>query len=148
MPEGDAAASAPLAENKRLTERLFEELWQAGRLAAADELLTPDYTGNAPDDRAISGAEGLKRMVNDYRSGFPDLDVTVDHQIAEGDRVVTEFSMKGTHSGTWAGVRATGREISLGGCVFSHVAGGRITEQWYEWDRRKILEQVGIMPSV
>ncbi len=135
-------------DNKQLLERLFEEVWRAGTLSVADELLAPDYTAAAPGDTEIRGAEGLKALVTDYRTGFPDLEVTVNRHLAEGDRVVTEYWMKATHTGTWSGVRATRKAIDLGGCAFSQVTDGRIVRQWYEWDRRAILEQVGIMPGV
>lgn len=128
--------------------RLFEELWQEGRMEAADQLVSPDYVADAPGKADLRGPEGLKELVRDYRSGFPDLVVAVNNQLAEGDRVVTEFSMKGVHTGNWTGVRATGKEISLGGTAFSQVTDGKVARQWYEWDRRKILEQLEIMPRV
>jgi steroid delta-isomerase-like uncharacterized protein len=137
----------PGVDSKQLLERLFEELWQHGRFAAADELVTPDYLAAAPGMRDLSGPDGIRQLVTAYRSGFPDLVVTIDNQLAQGDNVVTEFSMQGRHTGNWTGVRATGREISLRGCAFSRVADGRIARQWYEWDRRRILEQLKVMPG-
>jgi steroid delta-isomerase-like uncharacterized protein len=126
--------------------RCFTELWGAGRLDVADEILSESFVGHAPGDRDLRGRDPLKAYVRGYRAGFPSLRISVLGQLGERDRVVTEFTMSGVHTGKWAGVPATGRLIELGCVAFSVVRDGLITEQWYEWERRKLLEQLGLVP--
>jgi len=140
-----------LQKGKDATLRCFAELWGQGALDVADEILGAGYVCHAPGDRSISGVTALKEYVRGYRTGFPGLRITVLGQLGEGDLVVTEFTMTGVHRGRWAGVPATGREVALGCVAFSRVAhsadtGGLIIEQWYEWERRKLLEQLGLVP--
>ncbi len=133
-------------QEKATTLRCFKELWAAGRLATADEIVSADYAGHAPGARRMRGREPLKALVRSYHSGFPGLSISVLGQLSERDRVVTEFTMTGVHTGRWMGVPATGRPIQLGGVAFSAVSDGLIVEQWYEWERRKLLEQLGLVP--
>jgi steroid delta-isomerase-like uncharacterized protein len=133
-------------DDKATTLRCFTELWGAGRLAVADEILGADFVGHAPGDRDLRGRDALKALVRGYHTGFPGLTISVLGQIRERDRVVTEFTMAGRHAGKWLGVPATGRGIQLGCVAFSVVSNGLIIEQWYEWERRKLLEQLGLVP--
>lgn len=133
-------------EGKAAALRCFTELWGAGRLDVADEILSADYVGHAPGNRDLRGREPLKALVRSYRAGFPGLRISVLGQLSERDRVVTEFTMSGVHTGKWFGVPGAGRPMELGGVAFSAVRDGLIVEQWYEWERRKLLEQLGLVP--
>lgn len=136
-----------LEHGKAMTKRCFAELWGRRDLDVADEILAPGYAGHAPGDRHLRGRDALKALVQTYHAGFPGLRVEVLGQLGEGDRVVTEFAMSGVHSGRWVGVPATGRAMSLGCVAFSRFGpDGLIAEQWYEWERRKLLEQLGLVP--
>jgi steroid delta-isomerase-like uncharacterized protein len=136
-----------LREDQKATAlRCFTELWAAGKLETADEIISADYAGHAPGDRGMRGREQLKELVRAYHTGFPGLEISVLGQLAERDRVVTEFTMAGVHTGRWMGVPATGREIWLGCLAFTVVRDGLIAEQWYEWERRKLLEQLKLVP--
>jgi predicted ester cyclase len=131
---------------KALVARCFTELWTMRRPQVAGEILAPGYAGHAPGFRDLRGPEALAGLVRGYHAGFPGLRVTVLGQIGEGDRVSTEFTMTGVHTGNWLGVRATGREMAVGCVAISLLAGGLIVEQWYEWERRRLLEQLGLVP--
>jgi steroid delta-isomerase-like uncharacterized protein len=133
-------------DDRALVQRCFEELWGGGDLAVADEILSPDFVGHAPGARDLKGRDELKGLVGAYRAGFPELAVSVRNQLGEGDKVVTEFDMSGRHTGKWMGVPATGRSLSLSGQAFSRLQDGLIAEQWLEWERRKLLEQLGLLP--
>lgn len=134
------------AAAKDVALRCFTELWGRGRLEVGDEILSAGYVGHAPGDRHLRGRDSLKALVREYRSGFPGLQVSVLGQVGERDRVVTEFTMSGLHAGRWFGVPATGRPVELGCVAFSVVRDGLIAEQWYEWERRKLLEQLRLVP--
>jgi steroid delta-isomerase-like uncharacterized protein len=133
-------------EKKAIALRCFTELWGAGKLNVADEIVDAGYAGHAPGDRDLRGRDPLKALVRRYHAGFPGLRISVLGQLSEHDRVVTEFTMSGVHTGKWFGVPATGRTMELGCVAFTVVTDGLITEQWYEWERRKLLEQLGLVP--
>lgn len=131
---------------KDVALRCFTELWGEGWLDVADEIVSAEYAGHAPGDRSLNGRDSLKALVREYRSGFPGMRISVLGQLGERDRVVTEFTMSGRHAGKWFGVPATGWLMELGCVAFSVVRDGLITEQWYEWERRKLLEQLKLVP--
>ena len=87
-------------ENKAVVRRLVEEVINAGNLGAADELYAPDYA--SPDASASGDARGpevAKRLVAAYRAAYPDFSMTVEDELAEGDKVATRYVARGTHEG-------------------------------------------------
>ncbi|MDX2167577.1 MAG: ester cyclase [Deltaproteobacteria bacterium] len=142
-----------LAENKALVRRLYEELWGRGNLAVVDECVARDYVNHqrtidphvdAPMSAVdICGAEIFKQLVQAWRRGFPDVETSVEEQIAEGDKVVTRWVSRGTHSGPWMQVPASGHSMVVEGISIDRVAGGKIVESWTNWDLLGLLEQIG-----
>src|SRR6266498_4944915 len=103
-----------LEQNKAVIRRFYEEVWNQGHLDVADEIFAPNYVrhdlrpGTAPP-----GPEGQKIIANLFRSAFPDLHMTIEFLVAEGDLVVARWQTQGTHTGAWAGVAPTGRAITM-----------------------------------
>ena len=81
-----------------------------------------------------------------YRQVFPDLQVTVEDRAAEGDRVTTRFTSRGTHGGT-RGHRPTGRRVEVTGIVISRIAGGKIAEDYTNFDALGMMQQLGVIPA-
>jgi hypothetical protein len=92
--------------NKAVSSRFFKELFSQGKLAVADEIVAPDHVDRGPGALPGSppGPAGSKLLVTTYRNAFPDLQFTIDEQIAEGDKVVTRWTGRGTHKGELAGI--------------------------------------------
>ena len=87
-------------ENKSVVRREFEEIFsQGGNLDAAQEIYAPDYVGHEPTFGDVHGVDGAKQFAATYRQAFPDLQTTMEDQLAEGDKVVTRFTARGTHQG-------------------------------------------------
>ena len=85
-------------ENKALTRRSLEEIWNKGNLAVADELIAPNHVAHDPaDPNPGSGPEATKQQASMYRTAFPDLHITIEDHVAEGDQVVTRWTARGTH---------------------------------------------------
>ena len=134
-------------ENKALARRLIEEAWNQGNLATVDELMAPDHVGhhslvpNQPGSR-----EFYKQYIVRTRTAFPDFHATIEDQIAEGDLVVTRWSVQGTHQGTFQGHSPTGKQMSVTGIVIDRIVDGQAVEGWMEMDTLHQMRQLGLMP--
>lgn len=119
----------PLAENKTLARRWFDEVINRRRIEAIDEIYAEGYVHHSPGGRDM-GREEAKQFAASILEAFPDRVATVLDQIAEGDRVVTRFSSRGTHSGSSRIAGSPGEmRITVGICI-SRIEGGRIVEDW------------------
>jgi steroid delta-isomerase-like uncharacterized protein len=137
---GQVSASA-------LVRRLYDDVWSGAQVGAGEGLLAPTFVGHMPGHARLEAAQYLHEVAA-FRRGFPDLQLAVIDQFADGDRIVTEFTATGRHGGKILGVPATGKPIRFGGLALTHVGDGRIAEHWDEWDRRVWLEQIGALPSI
>ncbi len=136
-------------ENKAVVRREFEEKFnQGGNLDAAEEIYAPNYVGHEPTSGDIRGIEGAKHFAATYRQAFPDLQPTVEDQVAEGDKVVTRFSARGTHQGeTEEFGPPTGKRMEITGITIERFADGKIVEDWTHYDALGLLQQLGLVPQ-
>jgi predicted ester cyclase len=132
-------------DNMALARSCFEHA-PRGELDAFDRLLTSDYVMHNPQE--FRGPDGLREMVEGYREVVGGLNVTVDHQFAEGDHVATRFTVRGTHDGELMGTAATGREVEFTGITISRCRDGRIAEEWEITDALGLLAQIGALPEM
>ena len=134
--------------NKLLVRRVVEEVWNRGNYAVVDELAASDIVVHAstPDDD-IHGREGVKQFYAALRAAFPDLHFAVQDQIAEGDRVVTRWLARGTHTGTFQGMPPTGKQVQMGGIDIDRFADGKVVECWPNADELGMLQQLGALPE-
>ena len=116
------------AENKQLVRRYLEEIVNTGNVERLADFISPDYRETGDETGQSAGLEGARRHVLGVRQTYPDLRVTVEHQIAEGDWVVTRITARGTHSGAWLGIAPTGKKVEITGVNVDRVVGGRIVE--------------------
>ena len=130
-------------KNKALTRRHFEEDWNQGKLDVIDEIFATDYVGHQPGGTDIQGPEGLKQFVTMGRTAFPDIQFTVEDQIAEGDKVVIRWTLTGTHKGEYMGIPPTGVQVRVTGISFFRIAGGKIVERWLNRDALGMMQQLG-----
>jgi len=131
-------------DTRQLSHRWFEEVWNRGNDATIDELAATDALihGLGEDGRQLTGAEGFRHFYRLFREAFPDLHVTVEDVIAEGDKTAVRFSFRATHSGHGLGVAPTGRPVSVTGMVMMRWADGKIAEAWNEFDAAALLRQI------
>jgi len=135
-------------ENKAVVRRQEEELFTRGNLDAADEIYAPGYVGHDPSNpEDIRGLEAAKQAAADYRRAFPDLRVTLEDLIAEGDKVVARLRFRGTHRGELDGIAPTGRRVDCSGIVVSRMEGGKIAEDWANFDDLGMMRQLGVLPE-
>ena len=134
---------------REIARRNREELWNKGDLSLAEEIVASNcvYHINDPITPALGiGPEGAKKAVTTYRRAFPDLHVTVEDVIAEGDRVVVRWTSRGTHNGELMGFPPSHMKITVTGIDIYRIAEGRIQEFWLNWDTMGFMQQLGLEP--
>jgi predicted ester cyclase len=131
-------------DNKKVVRACFEEAAR-GNFDALDALVTPDYVLHPEEMR---GPDGLKQMVEGYRSAFSGLRVTIDQQFTEGDYIATRTTIRGTHDGELMGIPPSGKEVEFTGLTISRCEGGRIVEEWELTDTVGLLGQIGALPAL
>jgi steroid delta-isomerase-like uncharacterized protein len=132
-------------ENKALVRRYFEEIWDKGNLDLIKELFTTDFVRHGPTaaEGEVRGQEGFESLVSMYRSALPDLRVSIEDLIAEGDRVVTRWTARGTHQGELMGNAPTGNPATVRGILVDRISGGKIEEEWADYDTLHLMQQIG-----
>jgi steroid delta-isomerase-like uncharacterized protein len=123
----------------------FFDLAVSGDLDELAALHTEDYLHHDPaNSEDLRGPEGVRQEVSAYRSAF-DFSITVDDQIAEGDKVMTRWTWAGTHRGDFGGIRATGKRCTMTGSTTCRIRDGKIAETWWNWDTLGLLRQLGVV---
>ncbi len=134
-------------DNKSIVRRLLEEPWT--NLDAVDELVDESYVGYDPSNpEPLRGPEGFRGFVSTYIAAFPDARITVDEQFAEGDRVATRWTGRGTHEGELLGIAPTRKQATVWGITMSRLRGGKVVEEWTNWDTLGLLQQLGAAPQL
>jgi steroid delta-isomerase-like uncharacterized protein len=133
--------------NKTILRRFFEELFNEGNLDVAGEIVAQDYVNHDPAPGEQPGLEGLKTFIAGLRTSFPDGHFGIEDQIAEGDKVTTRWTFRGTHQAEFAGVPATGRQVEVGAINIRRVVDGKIQEGWLKWDALGFMQQLGVIPA-
>jgi len=133
--------------NKAVVRRLFEELWNKGNLSLADQLFTPNYThhdSSSPDFG--HGPESERKRATLYRTAFPDLRLTIEDLIAEGDTVMARWTCHGTHKGELNGIAPTGKPFTISGVTSARLLNGKLSEGYVNWDALGMMQQIGVVP--
>ena len=135
--------------NKNIVRRLFEEVWNKGHHAVADELFAPTYTHHDSSSPELGrGPESEKKRVNLYRNAFPDIRFTVEDLIAEGETVTARWSCHGTHKGDLNGIAPTGKQFTVSGMSIARFTNGKIMEGWVNWDALGMMQQLGVVAEL
>jgi steroid delta-isomerase-like uncharacterized protein len=135
--------------NKAIVRRLFAELWNNGNLLVADEIFSPNYSHCDPSTPDFGrGPDSEKRRVALYRGAFPDIHLTIEDVIAEGETVMTRWSCRGTHKGNFNGIAPTGKHITISGVTVARVSSGKIAEGYVNWDALGLMQQLGVVPQL
>ena len=135
--------------NKAIVRRLIEEVWNKGNLSLVDELFAPNYEhhdSSSPDFGR--GPESEKKRATLYRTAFPDLRLTIEDIIAEGETVMTRWSCRGTHKGDLSGIAPTGNPFTISGMTVARVANGKLAEGYVNWDALGLMQQLGVVPEL
>jgi steroid delta-isomerase-like uncharacterized protein len=137
-------------ENKATARRLMEEAFGGGKLELVDDLLDPDFVRYDPyiESGEVRGAQTVKGNIEWFRNAFPDLSCTVEEQVAEGDKVVSRWTVRGTHRGDFFGVAGTGNRVEFTGMQIDRFdESGKIVEERAEFDLLGAMRQMGAVPK-
>ena len=124
--------------NKKLARRIVEEMWNTHNLKVVDEVYAPEFGG---------GHAATKQFVSANLAAFPDLQNTIQDQIAENDLVVTRYVLRATHQGEFANIPPTGKTFTVTGIEIHRFADGKLVELWNIPDMLGALQQLGIIPT-
>ncbi|MFX1520656.1 MAG: ester cyclase [Promethearchaeota archaeon] len=117
-----------LEENKLLVRRYIEEVINTGKVDTIEEFISPDYVEIHDGKRYPIGIKGAKEHILGVRQTYPDLKLTVERQIAEGEWVATCITARGTHKGLWMGIKPTGKVLIYSGVNIDRIVDNRIVE--------------------
>jgi steroid delta-isomerase-like uncharacterized protein len=138
-----------MSKDNKAVARKALDCFNSGDVDTLDELVAPDAEDHDTQNphRDTRGPDGLKQTVEMYRAAFPDLEMKIEEQIAEGDFVCTRWVAVGTHEGDLPGLPATGKKSTVTGIGIDRVEDGKIAEAWGNWDTLGMMQQLGAIPE-
>ncbi len=132
-------------EHKAVVRRFLEEVINQHDAEAIDRIMVPDLKTTFPSP--IPGREGFKQGIRGFLDAFPDIHVTAEDYLVDGERVATRGSWRGTHRGDFLGVPATGKEVQVAYIDIWRVENGLIVENWVQMDFLGLMQQLGALPT-
>ena len=138
------------AENRKLFQRYFDVVANEGNLDLADEIFASDYQHHDPanpDPRPVVGPQGVRDHLTSLRDAFPDLIFDIDDMVAEGDQIIVRWTVRGTNTGDYFGMPATGKSIEITGMNTWRTRDGQAVEGWVNRDDMGLLQQLGVVPA-
>jgi steroid delta-isomerase-like uncharacterized protein len=128
-----------LEHNKAIVRDYLNEVVNDGNMAAFDKYFSEDVVFN--NDKNFKRQYAARMLA--IRSAFPDQHLTIEDQIAEGDKVVTRVTFRATHEGQFNGIAPTGRKVQWSGIAMDRIANGKVVEMWHVQNTTALLQQIG-----
>jgi steroid delta-isomerase-like uncharacterized protein len=135
-----------MADYKELARRWYSEVMSEGKTEVIDELCAQDFVDHNPLPGTTADLAGLKDFVAQIRAAFPDLQMTADDLIVEGDRLAARSTMRGTHEGDFMGIPASGKKVEVSNYDFVRFENDQAAEHWGAIDSDALMEQLGVAP--
>jgi len=132
-----------IEDHKALVRRFYEEVWNKGNLDAADTIFADDYVRHdLRQGNPLPGPAGQRKIAADFRAAFPDLHMTIDVIVAEGDMIAARWTTEGTNTGQWGNIPPTGKRAKFSGVNIFRIANGRVVEIWNHRDDLGVMQQL------
>src|SRR5215218_7345399 len=140
--KGEENSVSAAEENKAIFRRYAEEVGNQQNFELVDEIFER-YISHQPDGSTLErGPQDVKRFHREFRSAFSDFRISIEDQIAEGDKVVSHYTIRGTHQGDFRGLAPTGKEIEIKGVTtFRFSPEGKVVETWDSYDQMSLMRQ-------
>ncbi len=129
--------------NKTIYQPYIQQVFNQGQLNVLDQILSPSYVYHEAPLGTLPGTKGIKQVVSMFRAAFPDLEITIDDQVAENDKVCSRATTRGTHQGEIFGIPATGKVVTITGLTMVRIVDGLIVESWVKNDVMGLMNQLG-----
>ena len=136
-----------LDDNKAIIRAYVETVWNQQQLDRADEFMAPDFLDHASLPGQAPGLAGATKKWAMYQAGLPDLHVTINDLVAEGDKVGVRRTYQGTHKGELLGVPPTGNHLQFAGISIFRLTRGKIAESWEQVNLLAMMQQIGALPT-
>jgi predicted ester cyclase len=133
------------ARNKEVVRKVFIDIWTQGKYEVANEIYAKDFVNHGADKEILF--EQDQASIHGWRAAFPDIELFVEKEFAEGDFVTVLWRGRGTNTGSGNGLGATGKKTDGRGISIFRVVDGKIKEEWTEYSQLLLLQQLGLYPS-
>ncbi len=133
-------------QNKELIRKELEA-WNNKDLAAFDQLFAPNYVHHDPAQPEVTDLEGMKQFAQVMWTAYPDFNAKLESLVADEHLAVKRYTLTGTHQGDFAGMPATGNQISATGMTMFRIEDGKIVESWWNYDLMSMMQQLGAIPQ-
>ncbi|MBA2396811.1 MAG: ester cyclase [Ktedonobacteraceae bacterium] len=134
-------------ENKTIINRMFDEIFHQGNLAAADNFIASDVIYHPFPPTFPAGPDGFRFVFQMLVGTFPDQHIAIDDIIAEGDKVVVRSTFSGTRSGPLLGFPPTGKHCTQSQISIFRLINGKVSEYWFNADDLGMIRQLGLLPG-
>ena len=134
-------------ENKVRVRRLYEEIFNKKNLVSIDDYFAPTVIDHSLPPGVPGGIEGVRLTIAMFLGAFPDLHLTLEDLIAEGEQVVAHWTLCGTHQGASLGMPPTGKQVTMPGISILRLESGMAVETWVIFDQLGMLQQLGLAPA-
>ena len=133
-------------EIREVGRRFAEEVINKKNLAVADEIVAEDFVELDPLPGQAQGREGLKQILAMLFAAFPDLHWTIEEDAAEGEKLWSRFTWRGTHRGEFLGIPATGNQVEVNGVVIDRIVEGKMVDSRILMNDLSLMQQLGVIP--
>lgn len=136
-----------LEENKAIIRRYFDEIWNQKKVETLADFMTENVLGyDATDSEPKVGFGNVKQVVILFHKAFPDMQVPLYEMIAEDDKVVAHWGLRGTHRDLFMGIPASGKKVNVNGIIIFRIENQKIVEYWGNFDTLGLMKQIGAIP--
>jgi predicted ester cyclase len=135
-----------LERNKLIYRNFIEEVFNHGRLDLLEVFLDPSYFNHDAPPGTPVGIEGVSQIVTVFRVAFPNMKVSIEDQIAEGDKVCSLATTRGVHKGPIFGIPPTGKTIVMTGLTMVRIVNDKLMESWVKNDMAGLMNQLQTLP--
>jgi len=132
---------------KAAAKRFIEQGFNKKDPAEFDVYFSSKLVDHALPPGMPEGLEGRKMFISAFFAGFPDLQIHIDDQVAEGEKLVTHWTARGTHQGELMGIPPTGKSVNVTGIAIDHFENGQSVEHWEVFDQMGLMVQLGVIPA-
>ncbi len=136
-------------ELKSIVRRCIEEGWNNGNMSIFDQYYAPNYTYQNSAFPQARNLDGVKKVLTQIRSSYPDFRFTIEEMIAEGDKVAARLTFRGTDKGgsVTFGTPSTGKKVAMPLVSISRFSGDKVVEDWALQDNMGLMQQLGVIPK-